>query len=64
MGSILHYTKNNNSFFLKRIYPSGKNSGKTRISKKEYMDAVDYVKNNSLIVKDLIINKCEIYYSE
>ena len=42
--NIKIYSTKNNSYFVRTLYKSGKDSAKIRISKKEYLDALGFAK--------------------
>lgn len=62
--NTLHYTKKNNSYFLEIIYPSGRGTGKERVTKNDFETAKKQVLLNKNDFDDLIVNDNEVYFTE
>lgn len=61
--NTLHYTKNNNTYLMRCIYPSGRGF-RVRITKLEFYSAMEYVKSNIESLIDGEYNDNEVYYTE
>lgn len=61
--NTLHYTKNNNTYLMRCVYPSGRGF-RVRIAKKAFYDAMSYVESNIDFLTDGEFNENEVYYTE
>ena len=62
--NTLHYIQKSTSFFMETIYPSGKRTGKCRITKNDYTLARKYAIENSEKLEDLEVTEFDFCYTE